>query len=83
MPTGKKATNKTDFMRYVDAHPDSVPLLSPRLREYVNVHARRDGFGLWVRNKYFADFDRAYRLWWLKRSSLFGTVYDELSRIHE
>lgn len=77
MPQAK--TDKTDFMRYTDAHPSACSLLAKRLTEYNKCVHRGGGFGLWVRNKYRPDFDAAYTRWWLKKPHLFGVIYDELS----
>jgi hypothetical protein len=81
MPTALRAakTDKTDFMRYVNAHPGEVPQLHKRLQEYLCVHARGGGFGMWVRNKYAPDFHEAYTRWWLQRPDLFGAIYEELA----
>lgn len=78
MPTGP-ATNKTEFQRYLNAHPDAVPALRAIAKTYAaNPHGKHT-FGFWLRVKYRATFDAAYSAWWLHRPSLYGKVYDEES----
>jgi len=68
-------TNKTEFMRYLDANADSVKPLRQLLAAYKAEPRNRGTFGYWMRNKKFADFNKAYASYWLKHPELYGTIY--------
>ena len=74
-----KLTNKTEFMRYLDANPEAIIALAPRLKEYRTNFKRGVKFGDWMRQKYLPRFARAYHGWWLKHPELFGKVYEQLN----
>ncbi len=81
MPTGLvPRTNKTEFMRYLNAYAVLVTPLRKRAREYFTITnsmtTRRDTFGMWIRTKHRPEFDLAYAKFWLKRPDLYGKVYD-------
>lgn len=76
MPSGP-ATNKTEFQRYLNAHPDAVPALRPSAKSYAaNPHGKHT-FGFWLRVKHPSHFDAAYARWWLRHPRLFGVIYAE------
>lgn len=71
-------TNKTEFQRYLNAHPFAVPFLQKLSTEYAaNPHGKHT-FGFWLRVKHRARFDAAYSRFWLKHPRLYGVVYTEL-----
>jgi len=72
-----RLTNKTEFMRWLDAHPMENPALSSRYREYKTNFANGTKFGGWMRQKYLAHFAATYKNWWLTHPDLFGKVYEE------
>lgn len=77
MPRGvTSATNKTEFMRYLDAYPTAIPALRKRAKEYDLVPSR-NCFGQWVRSKHADDFNAAYEEFWLTHPKLYGTIYQE------
>ncbi len=78
MPSGtsdSKLTNKTEFMRYMDAHPEHMKAFTPRLREYLSLCPEGKAFGFWLRQKYLREFVAAYKGHWLKHPELYGDVY--------
>ena len=82
MPSGTSdspLTTKTEFARYLDSHPESVPSLRVAYLAYKNVNPKGVTFGFWLRCKRYPDFSRTYANWWLKRPSLYGKVYAEPS----
>jgi hypothetical protein len=76
-----KLTNKTEFMRYLDANPGAIKGLSKRHREYHINFARGTKFGDWMRQKYLTHFSQFYHNWWLKRPELYGKVYQQQDRL--
>ena len=80
MPSGQsdsKCTNKTEFQRYLDMHPEISLALIKRHREYRAIYIRGTTFGYWLRQKYLKDFVHAYRNWWLKKPELHPEVYKQ------
>lgn len=71
------ATNKTEFQRYLNAHPDSVPSLRATAKAYASNPHGKHTFGFWLRVKHRPKFDIAYARFWLKHPELYGVVYDE------
>jgi hypothetical protein len=69
-------TNKTEFQRFVDQKPESVPPFAKRLTEFRKV-SRHDHFGAWMRSKHLEEFSWVYKTWWLIRPELFGEIYKE------
>jgi hypothetical protein len=77
MPKPAAATNKTEFQRYLNAHPNSVPTLLRLATIYsVNPHGKHT-FGFWLRVKHRPVFDTAYSRFWLRNPKLYGVIYTE------
>lgn len=76
-----KATNKTEFMRYMNEHPQSCRILMIRAKEYDGLFIRGNKFGDWLRQRHLIDFANAYRIWWLKRRELYGKVYEQQNQL--
>lgn len=74
MPKGP-ATTKTEFQRYLDDHPESVPSLRPIAKTYASMPKTKRAFGFWLRWAKPAVFDVAYSSWWLKHPEHFCEVY--------
>lgn len=72
-----KFTNKTEFMRYLDAHPEAIAALKSRYREYHTNFAKGTRFGDWLRQKYLPHFTSFYKNWWLHHPEFFGKVYQQ------
>ncbi len=72
-----KLTNKTEFMRYLDANPEAIAALKSRYKEYHINFANGSKFGGWMRQKYLPHFATMYKNWWLKHPELFGAVYQQ------
>lgn len=82
MPTASRATNKTDFQRYVNDHPTVVPWWPKFYEQYkLTPHKNKSDnslFGFWMRVKHRAKFDAAYRNFWLKNPALHDKVYENV-----
>lgn len=76
MPKGARPTNKTDFQRYMNDHPDSVPSLSKLLAAYRALPYQKSLFGFYLRVKFPAKFDATYKAFWLRHPELHGKVYE-------
>jgi hypothetical protein len=79
MPKGTSdspITNKTEFARWLNDHPDDIQALKRRAAEYRSDPRGRRNFGQWLHGKHYKDFDRAYRNWWMRHPSKFGSVYE-------
>jgi hypothetical protein len=72
-----KLTNKTEFMRYLDANPEAIPALKSRYTEYHVNFAKGSRFGDWLRQKYLSIFVQFYKSWWLQHPELYGKVYQQ------
>lgn len=79
MPSGP-ATNKTEFARYLNDHPDAVASLRQRAAEYRLDPRGRSHFGQWLHAKHHAEFVAAYEKWWLHHPAKFSQVYDDCAR---
>lgn len=73
------ATNKTEFQRYLNAHPESVPFLLKLSAVYAKNPHGKHTFGFWLRVKDRRTFDVAYSRFWLKHPELYGVIYAEPS----
>ena len=84
MPSGAvPTTNKTEFMRYLNVYGVMVPALRKRLREYNNtpnsMTFKHDSFGMCIRTKHRLEFDAVYARFWLRRTDLYGKVYENVT----
>jgi hypothetical protein len=82
MPSGTSdspVTNKTEFMRWLDAHETAIPSLSSRLREYKAQKPDGENFGAWMRVRYLPEFCGVYQSYWLTHPSLHTQVYSEVA----
>ena len=70
-----KPTDKTEFQRYLNDNPLSVPMLLKISVMYAARPRVRSNFGFWLRIKHRPLFDRAYSRFWLKSTPLHGTIY--------
>ena len=80
MPSGTAdhpVTNKTEFARWLDEHPDDVPALRKRATEYRSDPRGQNHFGQWLHAKHYAEFARAYENWWLHKPGKFGRIYED------
>lgn len=78
MPSGtsdSKFTNKTEFMRYIDANPSEIKGLESKFKLYQSNHPRGPSFGSWLRAKHFTVFNSFYNQYWLKHPELYEKVY--------
>jgi hypothetical protein len=75
MPIAAPATNRTEFARFLDVHEDAVPGLREWAARYRMENRTRHTFGLWLRDKHYAEFSRAYQIWWLKHPGKYGQDY--------
>lgn len=73
----RAVTNKTEFMRYLDAHPKTVPALRKYIPLYLKCGSAANCFGLWVRNKHQTNFNAAFDNFWMKKPKLWGKIYEE------
>lgn len=81
MPCGtsdSKLTNKTEFMRWLDAHPGDITPLAPKLRFYRTTFPRGITFGLWLRQRHLKAFVLQYQKFWLKHPELYQTTYQQV-----
>ncbi len=77
MPKPRCATTKTEFLRYLNENPTAVPSLKKTADAYQqNRNRRGQQFGLWLKLKKPAMFDKAYAQYWLKHPHLFGVIYE-------
>lgn len=69
------ATNKTEFQRFLNERPSSVPILALLAVRYALNPRGKSTFGFWLRVKHRRTFDRAYNSYWLKHPKLHGVIY--------
>jgi hypothetical protein len=81
MPKAAIATNKTEFQRYLNDFPESVPSLASLHRRYQATPHKRSGnglFGFWLRRMAPNKFAATYTRFWLTRPDLHGKVYENV-----
>jgi hypothetical protein len=81
MPKAARATNKTEFQRYLNDHPESVAVLLPLYRRYKAAPRKprsNELFGFWLRRTDPVRFCAAYARFWLKHAELHDKVYDNV-----